>query len=101
MSESTWHREEIKAAVRKTGVTLTDLALSKGFHAGACRQALLGRHPRAEAAIAEHIKVPLWELWPGRWREAANGTAIRIDHRRKCRTAAPIESRQNRKGSLT
>lgn len=86
MEERSWHREQIKAAVRMTGVTLAALALANGLHEGACRQALLGRHPRAEAAIAERIKVPLWELWPSRWKKAANGTAIRIDHRKKSRT---------------
>lgn len=101
MSVRTWHREDIKAAVRKTGTNLTLLALSKKLSEGACRLALLGRHRRGEIAIAEYLNVPLWELWPGRWRKSADGAAIRIDHRRKCRTPAPTRHRQKSQETLT
>jgi len=101
MTTRGWHREDIKAAVRKTGITLSGLALSRGLSESACRTALSGRHPRAEAAIAEHIKVPLWELWPDRWQMAPDGTAIRLDHRKKSRTGGPSRQRQIAKGDFT
>jgi len=105
MTESVWHREEIKAAVRKTGLTLTELSLSKGLPEHACRAALAGRHPAGEAAISEYIKVPLWVLWPGRWRQPRRkgDPAIRIDHRRcnESRTGRAARHRQKHKGSLT
>lgn len=52
-----------------TGITLTDLAIDAGLPESACRRALMGHHRKGEEAIATRIKVPLWELWPDRWRK--------------------------------
>jgi len=105
MTKKPWHREDIKAAVRKTGLTLEGLSLKHGLAPHACSVALCGRHPPAEAAIAEHINVPLWDLWPARWRRPHRDgdPAIRIDHRRrkKSRTGGPGRHRQNDTGNLT
>ena len=50
-----WHVEDIKAAIRKTGLTLSDLSLAAGFCDGAAARALLTPWPRMEAAIAAHV----------------------------------------------
>ncbi|CUW41099.1 putative transcriptional regulator, Nlp [Magnetospirillum sp. XM-1] len=105
MTKQGWHREDIKAAVRRTGKSLSDLSRDKNLPDHACRAALLGRHRAAEIAIAEYLSVPLWELWPGRWRRPRRDgdAAIRIDHRRtrKSRTAAPARHRQKSQETLT
>lgn len=80
-----WHPSDIKAAVEKTGTNLTKLARKNGLSYAACRNALLSRHIPGEQAIALQIGVPLWELWPDRWRApgAKGGDPERIDNRRK------------------
>ena len=67
MARKGWHSEDIKAAVRKTGVTLSDLALAAGLTESACRVALKRPHWDAEMAIAERIGVSPRELWPQRY----------------------------------
>lgn len=78
-----WHRADIRAAVEKAGSTLTQLALDKGLNESACRRALCGRNIPGERAIAELIGVPVWVLWPGRWRapRRIGGEPSRIDNR--------------------
>lgn len=61
------HREDIKAAVRKRGTTLKDLALQGGLSESACRKALDVPSPRAEALIAKCLKKPVHEIWPDRY----------------------------------
>lgn len=62
-----WHREDIKAAVRKRGITLTALALKHGLSENACRAALSEPRYHAEQVIAALIGVPAYELWPSRY----------------------------------
>lgn len=101
MITTAWHREDIKAAVRKKGTTLTKLATDHGLKEGACRLALLGRHRQGESLIAGYLGIPLWELWPGRWRKSSDGrTAVRIDHRKKFRTGGAVRHRQKHKETL-
>ncbi len=64
---SGWHPEDIKAAVRKTGVSLSELARMTGLPDQACRQALITPNQRGEDAIAERINVPARTLWPHRF----------------------------------
>jgi Ner family transcriptional regulator len=72
-----WHREQIKAAIRMRGVTLEQFSEGQGFHRNAAKHALERKYRKVEVAISAFIDVPLWELWPDRWR--TNGT--RIDER--------------------
>lgn len=71
-----WHREEIKAAVRMKGKTLTALALDNALAEDACRDALRTRRPEAEAVIANFINVPASELWPDRYADAVAPTSV-------------------------
>jgi len=93
-----WHRAYIRAAVEKAGKTLTQLALDNGLEEWACRHALGRRHRPGEMVIAAFIGVPLWELWPGRWRKPSKkgGEPSRIDNRfrQKFRTVDPCRHRQ-------
>ncbi|MEW5687195.1 MAG: helix-turn-helix domain-containing protein [Pseudomonadota bacterium] len=62
-----WHPELIKAEVRMRGESLTSLARLNRLQEDACRDALRTRRPKAEAAIAKFIGVPVEELWPDRY----------------------------------
>ncbi len=82
---SGWHPADITAAIKKAGTNPTALARAKGIHPAACRRALAARNTPGEKAIAELIGVPLWELWPDRWKapEVEGDSPIRIDNRRR------------------
>lgn len=68
-----WHPEQIKAAVRMRGITLSELARRHGYGADACRLALRRPWPRVERIIADELGVPPSQLWPERYAEAVNG----------------------------
>ena len=67
-----WHPEDIKAAVRKKGETLTNLALTNGMSEAACRVVLKRPGYAAEQIIADFIGVPAPELWPERYDRFGN-----------------------------
>lgn len=67
MSAPGWHPEDIAAAIRKRGVTLTGLALRYGLNSAAVRHCLGKPHGQAEAVVARFLDVPAAELWPDRY----------------------------------
>jgi Ner family transcriptional regulator len=71
-----WHPEEIKAAVRMRGETLTGLATKNDLKEDACRDALRTRRPAAEEVIAAFIEVPKEELWPDRYGNGSPSTDV-------------------------
>lgn len=75
---SDWHKEDIKAAVRKRGITLRELSLRAGFCDAATRQALKKSWPDAEKAIADFLGVTPQTIWPSRY--DANGVPRRGLH---------------------
>lgn len=85
-----WHREDIKAAVRKRGVCLEGLSKSAGLELRACSSALLRPHFAAELVIAEFLGVSPRQLWPHRY--DADGTyrhpKSRAHHTEKSRRGA-------------
>jgi len=62
-----WHREDIKAEIRKRGTTVTKLAQDHGLSDSACRVALIRPSPAGELVISSFLGVPLQELWPDRY----------------------------------
>ncbi|MBW6399956.1 helix-turn-helix domain-containing protein [Roseomonas sp. HJA6] len=62
-----WHPEDIKAAVRKTGSTLSALSRAAGLSVGAAKRALDVPWPRAEAIIAARLGVRPQDIWPSRY----------------------------------
>lgn len=92
-----WHPEDIKAAVRKTGVSLDGLSRLNGLPDHACRHALYEPSQRGEDAIAERIGVPARLIWPARFdsegrrlsmprplRSSPKSSSVRTDaHRQK------------------
>ena len=61
------HPEDIKAAIRKKGVTLTALAELNDLPKSACRVALIKPYFTAETVIAEFLELPPKDLWPDRY----------------------------------
>ena len=67
------HPEDIKAAIRKTGITLTQLSLDSGLGECTVRAAILFRTcPAGERVIYEHLKINPHKLWPDRYDAAGN-----------------------------
>lgn len=62
-----WHPEDIKAEVRKRGVTLADIARSAGIAGNALRLALTLPRRDAERAIAAFLGVHPMVIWPSRY----------------------------------
>ncbi|MBR0681955.1 transcriptional regulator [Roseomonas eburnea] len=62
-----WHPEDIKAAVRKSGTTMSALSRAAGLSVGAAKRALDVPWPRAEAIIAARLGVEPQDIWPSRY----------------------------------
>lgn len=62
-----WHPEDIKAAVRKKGVTLAGVARAAGLPGSALRLALALPRAEAERAIARCLDVHPMKIWPSRY----------------------------------
>jgi Ner family transcriptional regulator len=84
-----WHAEDVKAAVRKTGTTLTALALANGLSESAVRLVLIRPWPKVQAIVARHIGLRPQDIWPSRY--DALGRPLRGLHasRSPHRSAAP------------
>lgn len=68
-----WTPESVKAAVYRTGVSLTELLERAGYTRGA---AIVLRRPwpAVEEAIAAHLHLSPQEIWPSRYHE--NGVSV-------------------------
>jgi Ner family transcriptional regulator len=73
-----WHPEDIKAAVRKKGTTLTALALANKLPESACRVALRMPYYIGEQAISRFLGISPRTLWPDRYDEDAQPLQPRI-----------------------
>lgn len=62
-----WHPEDIKAAVRKKGITLADVARGAGLKDASLRLALTLPRAEAEQAIAAVLDVHPMTIWPSRY----------------------------------
>ncbi|MBN4664211.1 helix-turn-helix domain-containing protein [Pandoraea nosoerga] len=62
-----WHKEDIKAAIRKRGTTMNALARERGLPPSTVRNALGRPAFSGELAISQFLGVPAHELWPDRW----------------------------------
>jgi Ner family transcriptional regulator len=70
-----WHKEDIKAEIRKRGSTMNALARERGLPPSTIRNALTRPVFSGEVAIAEFLGVPAHQLWPDRW--TSEGRRIR------------------------
>lgn len=100
-SNQGWHPEDIKAAVRKTGVTLTQLALENDLPEAACRVALVRPRYWAEQVIAAYLGIPPFELWPHRYTRNGGLPDWRLRHPaiRNSTAAAPGRNSQKQRAA--
>ena len=92
------HKEDIKAKVRKTGISLRQLSLNAGLKEATVRNALHRAIPTADKAIAECIGKKVHEIWPDRYDAQGN----RIKKPRSKRSAnTPVRHRKKRLVNLT
>lgn len=64
-----WHREDIRAAIRKKDETLSSLGRKNNIPESTMRNALSKPVKSAELVIAAFLGKSLHELWPNRWDE--------------------------------
>lgn len=76
-----WHKEDIKAAIRKKGLSLTALAITHSLPEASVRNALSRPLVSGEKAIASFLDVPLHELWPERWTKSGQRIRPRYAHK--------------------
>lgn len=62
-----WHKEDIKAAIRKKGETMVSLATKNDIPTANVRNALIRPVLSGEIVIAEFLGVSPHSLWPDRW----------------------------------
>ena len=96
-SPSGWHPEDIKAAVRKTGITLSRLAQLHGYHRSAMLNAIRqhGYGP-CEAIIASHLGVTPQELWPDRYDSQGRPIDRRLLQHRSAVGQVPSSAKRRR-----
>jgi len=77
------HPEDVKAAIRKRGMTLGRLATENGFHFQAVQTTLRKPWPNVEFVIAEFLGKKPQEIWPSRYLEDGSPKSTkRVDARR-------------------
>ena len=91
-----WHHEDIKAAVRKTGVSFSELAIRHGLSPSAAHKVLTRPSRQLQQLIADHLGLTPQKIWPSRYDEL--GQFIdrrRVEHATNSRKR-PRAQRQNR-----
>jgi Ner family transcriptional regulator len=73
-----WHPEDVKAAIRKTGTSLTLLANRSRKSISAIRMALFRPSAPVQSLIAAHLGLHPREIWPSRYDDQGNA----LDRRR-------------------
>lgn len=88
-----WHKEDIKAAIRKRGKTMTQLAYESALNESTVRNALVRPVLAGEQAISAFLGIPAHELWPERW--TIDGRRIRPRYASKYNRSASAETVRN------
>ncbi|MGX1100478.1 helix-turn-helix domain-containing protein [Amorphus sp. MBR-141] len=78
-------QHDIRAAIHRSGQTLTGIALANGLAESSCRVALVRRHRAGEQAIADFLGVSPASLWPDRYPFSSQGEPTPT----KARSASP------------
>ena len=66
--KSDWHREDIKAAIRKEeNLSVRAFAKKKGINPQTFYNVFRSPYPRFEKLIGDYIGVPPEEIWPSRY----------------------------------
>ncbi|MEX0758759.1 MAG: helix-turn-helix domain-containing protein [Tistlia sp.] len=64
MAFANQHPEDVKAAVRKTGITLEALGQSAGIPGATVRKCLYKPCPKGNRVIAAYLGRRLFDIWP-------------------------------------
>ena len=62
-----WHPEDVRAAIRKTGLSLPQLSQRIGYSKHAINVVLYAPWPKVEAKVAAHLNVRVTDIWPSRY----------------------------------
>lgn len=62
-----WHAEDIKAAVRKSGTTISQLSRDAGLAESTLRNVFRYHWPKGERIIAAALKLEPQTIWPTRY----------------------------------
>ena len=62
-----WHPEDIKAAIRKRGITTSQLSRSNGLAESTLRNVFRHHWPKGEKIIAEFLGLTPRDIWPSRY----------------------------------
>lgn len=62
-----WHRADIIAAIRKTGISLSALSRQHQLSSSTLANALDRKWPRGEQIIATHLNLSPQVIWPSRY----------------------------------
>lgn len=62
-----WHREDIKAAIRKRFGSMSELARVRRVDVSVIRRALQVPYPKVERLIAEALGTTAPSIWPSRY----------------------------------
>ena len=62
-----WHPEDIKAAIRKRGMTTSQLSRSNGLAESTLRNVFHHHWPKGEKIIAEFLGLTPRDIWPSRY----------------------------------
>jgi Ner family transcriptional regulator len=88
-----WHPEDVKAALKKQGITFKGLSLEHGFHESMVRRVIHdGRSATVQAIIANLLRMKPQAIWPSRYN--ADGTPRRRNQRRGEPPAAQRQIRE-------
>lgn len=90
------HPEDVKAAVRKTGLSLSELARRNGFSTSSARKCLYFPVPTANRAIADHLGIPVQDIWPEWFDKDGNR---RIGQLRSDSNTAPVSAHRQKRSA--
>lgn len=62
-----WHKEDIKAAIRKKGVSMSDLARANNYNPRTFSNVFHLKYPKVEAIIADFLNTTPDIIWPSRY----------------------------------
>lgn len=85
---SAWHPEDVKAAIRKRGVTLSYLSIKHGYSDAYLRNALYRPLFDAEQIIARFLGVQAQIIWPDRYTQDGDPDYRRWTEKQRARARA-------------
>ncbi|CAA0097793.1 Uncharacterised protein [BD1-7 clade bacterium] len=68
-SNTDWHPEDIKAAIRKQYGSIKALAEANGYKPRTFLNVFRMKYPKVEAIVADALGKPAKEIWPSRYKE--------------------------------